>query len=237
MNLETLSVSVVIPTLNEESGIVSTISSVVKVLSIFSNYEVIIVDDNSSDMTFQNVHQISKSNPRVKCIVRSQEKSLGASVGLGIQMATYDIIIIMDSDLTHDPKYIAEMVRLLETSDLVIGSRFIRGGGMPNWMHFVSSKLFNIFIKTALRTNVRDNLSGFLVFRRRNLSKHQMNVIFNGYGDFAIRFICYMNSLNLRLKEYPIFYNSRINGKSKSNFIKLLFKYGFATVRALGIKY
>ena len=237
MNLETLSVSVVIPTLNEESGIVLTISSVVKALSIFSDYEVIIVDDNSSDLTFQKVCEVSKFNPRVRCVVRGEEKSLGASVGLGAQMAMFDTIVIMDSDLTHDPKYIVEMVKLLETNDLVIGSRFISGGGMPNWKHFVSSKLFNIFIKSVLRTNVRDNLSGFLVFRRLNFSKHQMGVIFNGYGDFAIRFICFMNSLNLRIMEYPIFYNSRINGKSKSNFVKLLFKYGFATFRALGIKY
>ena len=237
MNLETLSVSVVIPTLNEESGIGLTISSVVKELSIFSDYEVIVIDDNSSDLTFQNVDQLSRSNPRIKCTVRSQEKSLGASVGLGIQMASFDVIVIMDSDLTHDPKYISEMVKLLEKNDLVIGSRFVSGGGMPNWIHFFSSKLFNIFIKTALQTNVRDNLSGFLVFRRRNFSQKQINVIFTGYGDFAIRFICYMNFLNLRITEYPIFYNSRINGKSKSNFFKLLFKYGFATFRALGVKY
>jgi dolichol-phosphate mannosyltransferase len=237
MNLETLSVSVVIPTLNEESGIGLTISSVIKELSIFSDYEVIVVDDDSSDMTVQNVKHLSMSNQRIKCAVRGEEKSLGASVGLGAQMASYDIVVIMDSDLTHDPKYIKEMVKLLGTNDLVIGSRFIKGGGMPNWQHFISSKLFNIFIRTTLQTGVNDNLSGFLVFRRRNFSQTQMKLIFKGYGDFAIRLICYMKSLDLRISEYPIHYNSRVHGKSKSNFLKLLFKYGFATFRALGIKY
>lgn len=234
---QAVSVSIVIPTLNESEGIVNTINSVIESLGSFNSYEIIVVDDSSTDGTSEIVNQLAFVNPKVICLSRRGARSLGASVGDGVRAARNQVLIIMDADLTHNPSYIPKMVGMLTDFDVIIGSRFVPGGGMPVFGHYLSSRIFNVFIRSLLRTKVSDNLSGFLVFNKQDFSEEDMNLIFYGYGDFAIRLIVFFNFLNLRIKEFPIIYRLRTHGKSKSNFLKLLFRYGFATIRATRIPF
>lgn len=232
-----VSVSIVIPTFNESEGIVETINSVAASLSSFASYEIIVVDDDSTDGTAKLINELASLNPNVICLSRKGIRSLGASVGDGVKAARHEVIVIMDADLTHNPAYIPEMVGKLLDFDVVIGSRFVSGGSMPVISHYISSKVFNIFIRFVLRTKVSDNLSGFLVFRRQSFPGQAMSRIFYGYGDFSIRLIVFFNAINLKITEFPINYKLRIHGKSKSNFLKLLFKYGYATIRAIRMQF
>jgi len=231
------SVSIIIPTFNEAEGIANTIRSIQDSISEFPTFEIIVVDDNSTDGTAQVVKEFTFNDPRVVCISRDHGRSLGASVGVGVRAAKHDAVVVMDADLTHDPAYIPKMVDKLNVWDVVIGSRFIRGGSMPKLGHYLSSRVFNLFIRATLQTKVSDNLSGFLVFKKENFSNRISNAIFYGYGDFAIRLILYFNRKGLHITEIPISYKLRTHGRSKSNFLKLLFKYGFATFQALWIRF
>lgn len=229
-----MKLSIIIPTLNEVDGITSTINQVIKICSgLFIEYEILIIDDRSTDGTIGVLNQISHKKPMVKPIINSGPRSLGSSIGKGLSLANGQYLCVLDADLTHSPSLIPEFIKSLENDvDLAMGSRFCKnGGGMPDLGHAILSRIYNQFIKIYLRLESFDNLSGFFCIKKAVLQELDNNQIFFGYGDFYFRLVYFVQNKNFKTKEIPIRYSRRTHDKSKSKFIKLFFYYTLSLFR------
>ncbi len=224
-------VSVVIPTYNERGNIGDLVEDIVRVLQPTGDYEVIVVDDNSPDGTAEVVQQKCAGNERVRLHVRTAERGLATAVRKGIELSTGSIIIVMDSDFNHDPKYIPQFLNLVQFYEVVVGSRFLYGGGMYFRWRYYSSFLYNVFIRFFLGIPIRDKLSGFFAIRRETLRRLDFDRIFYGYGDYFIRFLMAVVDLKLSILEIPVFYDNRRSGESKTRFFKEFIRYTVSVFR------
>lgn len=219
-----MKVSVILPTYNEKGNIVLLIQAINKAL-LKKSHEVIVVDDNSPDKTAEEVAKKFSSNKNVKIIVRKTAHGLATAIKYGIERAKGDVIVVMDTDFQHDPNLIPRMFNLCQYYDLVIGSRFVRGGGMQEGYRYYYSYLFNLLVRLALRMQIQDNLSGFFAMRRIKLNKLQLNKIFIGYGDYFIRLLHASAKAKYSILEIPVFYHIRAYGQSKSSFLNMIINY------------
>jgi dolichol-phosphate mannosyltransferase len=138
----------------------------------------------------------------------------------------------MDTDFNHNPEIIPMMVRYLEDFDIVIGSRFVGGGGMKgSQTRYWGSYLFNAFIKLMLGVRSNDNLSGFFVVKKSLFADAPMNLIFKGYGDYFIKLLYFISHKKFSILEIPVVYDERLSGVSKTNFLKHLMGYTLTVIK------
>lgn len=158
-------ISVIIPTLNEASNIRILIPKLSKILKKY-RYEMIIVDDNSFDGTYDVAKQLAKKY-KVRPILRLERKDLSLSVLEGLKKAKGDIIAVMDADLSHPPEMLPKLIKQLDYHDLVIGSRIIKGGKVEDWpIHrYLVSYVARLMARPL--TAVNDSLSGFFVMKKK----------------------------------------------------------------------
>jgi len=222
-----IDVSVVLPTYCERDNIGRLISAIEDgLLAAGWEVEILVVDDNSPDCTAQavNDHQ-PRQGSIVKCIVRTEERGLATAIKCGLYEAHGDRIVVMDTDFNHSPENLPEMVQQLDDYDLVIGSRFVNGGGMEERRRYWFSLIYNLFIQCILFQGIRDNLSGFFAIRRAPLFSLDLDTIFYGYGEYFIRLIYLARQRGLRIVEVPVFYTLRQYGFSKSNLFSMIYNY------------
>ena len=118
------------------------------------------------------------------------------------------------------------MIELLKSNDVVIGSRYVQGGGMlTSAFRYWASYAFNVFIRIVLVQRIHDNLSGYLAFRRNLLDRLDAKAIFYGYGDYAIRFLWQVVRRGGRVLEIPTVYRFRMGGESKTRFLAYFWTY------------
>ena len=220
-----MKVSVILPTYNEASNIVALVNEIKKQIAPPWTAEIIVVDDNSNDGTHSAVESNFRDNPEVKALLRTSDHSLAKSIRTGIDHATGDYILAMDTDFTHRPDEIPLMLHVVQKVDLVSGSRFSAGGRMDNTAHYLASFIYNLLIRVTIRTQIQDNLGGFWVARTDRILALPLDAIFFGYGDYYFRLLHYAQATNMKIVELPAHYCERAGGKSKSNFFKLLFEY------------
>ncbi len=226
--------SIILPTLNEETNVTLIINKIIQILDEYSrsvDYEIVVVDDNSSDNTVKEVKKLIDNYPNV-CITlheRSAKPGLAYSIKDGIVIAKYDNVMLMDSDFNHDPGYIPvflEMFSVFNQKAIVSGSRYIPGGGMSNKrFRYLGSYVFNLYIKLFLRSNLNDHLSGFTLFNKKILNAPAYDEIFYGYGDYYIRLLSYAKGLRVKIVELPINYTERFYGVSKTDFKRYFILY------------
>ena len=124
------------------------------------------MDDASPDGTAAHVESSFRGDPAVRVHVRRDERGLASAIYRGIREARGDVVVVMDSDGNHDPALLPLMVRCVEEFDVVIGSRYVLGGGMlTSRFRYWGSYAFNILIRMVLGLRIHDNLSGYLAFR------------------------------------------------------------------------
>jgi dolichol-phosphate mannosyltransferase len=223
--------SIVLPTYNERDNIAELIDAIHGcVLPAGLDYEVVVVDDSSPDGTAAVVADRFAQDARVKLLVR-QKRGLASAIRYGIAHSTGEIIVVMDTDFNHDPKMIPQMVKFLEYYDIIIGSRFVMGGGMEDKFRYYSSFLYNLFIRLMFRTQVQDNLSGFFSIYRQKLTELDLDQIFYGYGDYFIRLLITAWRKKLVMLEVPVFYRLRRHGHSKTQFIRTFAQYTLSVLR------
>lgn len=218
-------VSVILPTYNESGNIVGLVNEIIKHIPSTWEYEVIVVDDNSPDGTYPLVRDSFANNPKVRPILRTVDRGFAKSIRAGIEAATGDKVIVMDTDFTHDPVEIPVLLHLSECFDIVSGSRFCAGGRMQSVKHYLASFLYNLVIRLILRTQIQDNLGGFYVIERQKLMKLPFDDIFFGYGEYFFRLLYFAQKDKMTVVEIPANYRSRESGNSKSSFFKMLFTY------------
>jgi dolichol-phosphate mannosyltransferase len=214
--------SVVVPTYNESANIAALVT---EILRTGDGIEVVVVDDASPDGTADVVRQGFAGDPRVRLIVRTSDRGLAKSIRTGLEAAAGERVVVMDSDFNHDPQVIPTMRQLLDRFDMVVGSRFVTGGGMEDEFRYHCSAVYNILIRLVLGTRIQDNLSGFFGIRRQALQKVDYDSIFFGYGDYYFRLLSAAVDLKLSIVEIPIFYRLRTGGESKTSFVRVLGLY------------
>jgi dolichol-phosphate mannosyltransferase len=226
-------VSVVLPTYNERDGISEIVAEVLETARRADlELEIVVVDDASPDGTAAHVEAVFAGNPAVRVHVRRGERGLASAIYRGIQEARGDVLVIMDSDGNHDPALLPLMVRCSEAFDVVIGSRYVLGGGMlTSRFRYWGSYAFNILIRVVLGLRIHDNLSGFLAFRPTLLRGLDPAVVFYGYGDYAIRLLHHVVRRGGRVLEIPTVYRFRKGGESKTRFLAYLGTYLASVIR------
>lgn len=229
--------SVVLPTYNEAGHIVELVTLIAQTLETSRlSYEIIVIDDDSPDGTCDVVSARFHDDARVRSVRRTDERGLASAIGHGISLSRGTSITVLDTDFNHDPRLIPAMLEMLRSSDLVIGSRYVRGGGMPDPRRYWASYLFNLVVRALVATGVHDNLSGYFIARRAWLQSLAPETVFNGYGDYFMRLIFAAKRGALRIVETPVVYGLRPTGLSKTSFLHTPFRYLAAALRlGLGI--
>ncbi len=225
--------SLILPCYNEYKNLRLLIPLIFKCFSK-SNYQIIIADDNSEDLTIKKLKYKFRSNKNIKYILRKKNPSLGLSIKEGIKKSDGNVIIVMDTDFNHSPKDLKKMINLYDLNgyDLICGSRFLKGGFSTTYFRHYCSKIFNLFVNFITRGKISDNMSGFFIIKKSFLN-NILNKIFYGYGDFYIRLLFYMQKKNLRICETPVRYAPRKFGKSKTKFVKIFFLYSFEAAKLI----
>ena len=229
-----MKVSVVLPTYNEAGNIIPLVEEILKVMPTGIQSEVIIVDDDSPDNTGEIARQAFASNPAVKILSRTEDRGLANSIRYGIEHAIGDSVVVMDTDFTHNPAEIPRLLHVGEIYDMVSGSRFCVGGNMEGKAHYLASFVYNLVLRVILRTQVQDNLGGFFIMNRKKLLSLPFDKIFFGYGDYFFRLIYLVERRGYTIIEVPAFYEIRSRGKSKSNFLKMFYKYSWSALKFVG---
>lgn len=219
-----MKISIIIPTYNEKQNIILLLKRLNK---LKNDQEIIIVDDNSPDETAEEIKKNFKNNQQIKVFVRKNIKGLGSAILYGIKKSKGNIIVGMDADFNHPPELIPQLIKNLKNNDLVVASRFIKGGGMEDKVRYWFTYLFNFFLKKFLGFPTMDNMSGFYAIKRGKLEGLPLEQIYRGYGEYHLRLVWCAQKKGFKINEVPVFYPKRRYGKSKSNLIKCFFIYLF----------
>jgi dolichol-phosphate mannosyltransferase len=183
--------------------------------------DVLVVDDSSPDGTGDIADALAAKDPRIQVMHRAGKQGLGTAYLQGFRWALardYDVVFEMDTDLSHDPKYVPDFLRAVDAGgDVIIGSRNIPGGGVEGWGlgRHVLSKGGSLYSRTILGVSVRDLTSGFKAFTRRALEAIDLDAVqSNGYS-FQIELTYRALRRGMRVTEVPITFVDRRAGKSK----------------------
>ena len=226
-----MDLSVILPTYNEKNNIVNLVNQILEVIKNIENKEIIIVDDNSSDGTYLTCKTAFEKNSGIKIILRENNRGLANSIIEGIKASNGKKIIVMDTDFAHDPKMIPQLIYLNKLYDIISCSRYCAGGVMENKIHFYLSFFFNLLLRIILKTQIQDNLGGYFCIKKTVLNDLPIDKIFFGYGEYFFRLLYFAQKKKYTIIEIPAFYSLRREGKSKSNFLLLLYKYFFESVK------
>lgn len=218
--------TVILPTLNEEGNIYALISEVLEQCEGLLKTRVLVVDDSSEDNTASEALRAKQNGMPVDLIQNNPRLGLGASIGLGLSSVTTDYVAVMDSDFTHSPSELVKMIWVSVACGFVSGSRYSAGGAMESRLHYIASYSYQIFLRLVIGTRLRDLLGGFWVSPSRLVvGLRDLDLIFQGYGDYFFRLLTSLGSRGHGIIELPTFYSRRRVGKSKSNFSRMALNY------------
>jgi dolichol-phosphate mannosyltransferase len=216
---------IVVPTYNEIDNLDPLLKAVLGATP--DSVDILVVDDGSPDGTGQLADAIAKANKRVHVLHRAKKMGLGTAYVNGFKWgmergagdAAYDVFIEMDADFSHDPKYLSRMLELLESKDVVIGSRYVRGGGTVNWgmSRKVISRGGSLYSRMILGAGIRDFTGGFNGWRRNVLEAVDLATLrSDGYSfQIELKFRAFVRGF--KIVEFPIIFEDRKVGKSKMN--------------------
>ncbi len=213
---------VILPTYNERENLRHAVARIREVADGHGvRLHTLIVDDNSPDGTGELADQLAATTPDVSVMHRAGKEGLGRAYIAGFREALArgaQRIFEMDADLSHDATYLPDFLRLIDGgADLVLGSRYVRGGGVENWglSRKVISRGGCLYAQTILGLPYRDLTGGFKCFRRRVLEAIDLDAVDTaGYG-FQIEMTYRAHQLGFRIVELPIIFVDRQVGESK----------------------
>ena len=212
-----MNVLVVLPTYNE-------IENVTRMLEALRDQvpsaHILVVDDGSPDGTGQAAKNVSERLGQISVLSRSEKGGLGSAYRAGFAWGMergYDAFVEIDSDFSHDPAALPGMLKLAETNEVIIGSRYVAGGTIPAWStsRLLLSKGGNRYASLMLGLKVADSTAGYRVYRRSALEKIRFETVrADGYG-FQIEMTYRARSGGASILETPISFTDRTLGESK----------------------
>jgi len=228
-------ISVVLPCYNERANIGPLVARLLEVLGD-QQCEILVIDDNSPDGTANVVRTDFANDDRVRLIVRTAKRGLANSIREGIETARGRIVVVMDTDFNHNPDDVPIMCHIARSVDIVVGSRFIFGGGMPNRWRYYASYIYNIAMRITLGTRIDDNLSGFFAAPREALMQLDFDRIFFGYGDYFFRLLLKSQERGFRHVQLPVLYQPRHAGYAKTQIGGIFVQYTREVLHVLWLK-
>jgi len=250
-------ISIILPTLNERKNLEKLIPDFIDNLekNYIKNYEILVIDDRSTDNTKEYVDSLTKINSKIKLIVREKYRSLPQSILDGINHSIFEYVIWLDADLSMPAKDSLKLIKEFFNKDyeVVIGSRFTNGGGYKgvkdisnNSLMFaiknvyksndsVIGMLFSIFfnkiLNLLLKIEIKDITSGFIVLPK-NLINSKVFTMSN-YGEYFIYLVNDLTKKGVHIKEIGYICETRLHGESKtaSSFLQLI-KRGIPYIKA-----
>ncbi len=208
---------VVLPTYNERENLPAIVPAI---LSAAAELDVLIVDDGSPDGTGELADALAAGDPRVTVLHRQKKEGLGRAYLAGfaeVLQRGYGRILEMDADFSHAPAKLSELLAASRTADVVLGSRYVEGGGTVNWGlgRRALSKGGSFYARTILGLGVRDLTGGFKCFRREVLEKLDLKSVRSSGYAFQIELTYRAVRRGFTVVEIPITFVDRRVGKSK----------------------
>jgi dolichol-phosphate mannosyltransferase len=208
---------IVIPTYNERPNLTALLPIVLEE----PRFHVLVVDDNSPDGTAELVQETALRYPsRLHLLSRPAKLGLGTAYLAGFRWALdrdYDLVCEMDADFSHDPRTLPRLVNASATADLVLGSRYVVGGGTANWsvLRQVISRTGSLYARSILGLPYQDLTGGFKCFRRRVLETIDLDSVHSTGYAFQIELTYRAHRAGFRIAEVPIVFEERRAGSSK----------------------
>jgi dolichol-phosphate mannosyltransferase len=207
---------VLLPTYNEIDNLGRIVPAILEAATV----DILILDDNSPDGTGALADHLAQAHDRVHVVHRAGKEGLGAAYLAGFRHALdrgYTSILQMDADFSHPPTHLGEMLRLSKMYDVVLGSRWVPGGGTQNWpvSRQIISKMGSFYARTVLGLSVKDLTGGFKCFRREVLEQIDFAHIHSTGYAFQIEMTYRAIRLGFRVHETPILFVERAQGVSK----------------------
>jgi len=232
--------TICLPTYNELENLEAMIAALGEVLR--DGDRVLVVDDGSPDGTGELADRLAGEHSWVGVLHRAVKEGLGPAYLAGFRRALDDgaeLVLEMDCDFSHDPRDVPRLIAAAEDgADLVLGSRYVRGGSIPNWgalRRFVSLG-GNIYAQVFLQSRIRDLTGGFKCFRRRVLETIPLDAIDSKGYAFQIETTYRVRRAGFRVVEIPIAFTDREQGTSKMNgaiVVEAVWKVPLLRLRAL----
>jgi len=217
---------VVLPTYNEAENLPRMVAALLALSLRDTRLSVLVTDDNSPDGTGRLADGLAREHPgRVSVLHRPNKEGLGKAYVDGFTHALAagaDLVLQMDCDFSHQPKYIAAMLDALDGADIVLGSRYVEGGSTdekwPWWRKLLSWFANSIYVRATLGVPVADATGGFKLWKRRTLvgMDFRNRIRSSGYV-FQVELIYVANRLGYVVREVPIVFPDRDRGTSKMN--------------------
>jgi dolichol-phosphate mannosyltransferase len=209
-----MKVSVVMPTYNEKENIAALIRAVLE--NVKEDVEIVVVDDDSPDGTWKIVQDME--DKRVRLIRRTQEKGLASAIRTGIESSEGDIIVVMDTDFSHPPPKIPELIGATAKSDIALGSRHTKGGGMEaSKARVILSKMTNLFARMFLGFEIKDYTGGFIAVKKEVFDEIKIRNEWGEYGNYCIGFLYTAKKMGYKIIEVPFVYKYRTAGETKTS--------------------
>jgi dolichol-phosphate mannosyltransferase len=208
---------VVLPSYNEALNAVPLARDI---LAVDPTLDVLVVDDASPDGTGDLVEKEAQRQPRLHLLRREGKLGLGSAYVAGFRYGLehgYDPILTMDCDFSHHPRYLPAMLAAAHYHDLVIGSRYVPGGGISNWplRRRLLSWFANLYTRLLLRLPVRDCTAGYRCYRRAVLERVGIERIRSSGYAFLEEMVLRVHRAGFRIAEVPIVFEDRTRGASK----------------------
>jgi len=233
-------VLIVTPTYNERENLETFVS---RLHEAAPTVDVLVVDDNSPDGTGELADSLATRDPRIRVLHRAGKLGIGTAYIEGFHHALregYDIVFEMDTDLSHDPRYVPDFLRAMEAgADVVIGSRNVAGGGVEGWGvgRHILSKGGSLYSRSILGLRVRDLTSGYKAFTRQALEAIELRTVRSEGYSFQIELTYRAIRRGFRVTEVPIVFVDRRAGQSKmsrrifAEAVAMVWKLRFDAVR------
>lgn len=208
---------IIIPTYEERDNLPRLVAAIFEVVP---QVHLLIVDDNSPDGTGQLADELARTDARVHVMHRAGKLGLGTAYIAGFKWALerdYHRIFEMDCDFSHQPKYLVDFLAASSTADLVLGCRYMKGGGTEDWTWFrrFVSKGGNLYARTVMGLRFRDLTGGFKCFRREVLETIDLDAVRSKGYAFQIELTYRAHLAGFRIAEVPIIFPDRKVGQSK----------------------
>jgi dolichol-phosphate mannosyltransferase len=218
LNAHSIRLSLVVPTYCEAKNISDLVVRVAQLLEpiLPGQYEIIVVDDDSPDFTWQIAQQLSAEVPALRVMRREAERGLSTAVVRGWQAARGDILAVIDADLQHPPETIVDLYRMMERgSDIAVATRHVEGGGVSDWSltrRFISraAQLIGLVILPGVVGRVTDPMSGFFMITRRAIENIDLNPL-----GYKILIEVMARGRSRWIGEVPYVFRERDHGASK----------------------
>jgi dolichol-phosphate mannosyltransferase len=190
-----------------------------QILKAAEKTDILIIDDNSEDKTFEVIEKLYRNNPRITLIKREKKLGLDTAHKMAYEYAKkkkYEKLITMDADLSHNPKEIPRFVKYLDQYDFVIGSRYAPGGVCKmSFLRKTISILGNKIIKFIIKTHLTEYTSSYRGFNMKRLENFDLKMVHSKGYSFFMETINLLNELKIKMYEFPIIFENRTAGKSK----------------------